>query len=224
MVETTGTPSSRPPTPLPRIAGSAGAIAATGGRPARICVSTNVMLAKATSTIASALGLRDVLRAQHLGRPELADHDGAHAPYGARMQDTTPLSGQCACGAVEFEVTKPFDSAGYCHCKRCQRRSGALWSSNAIVASDGFAITEGAENVRAWTPETGLPKAFCATCGGHVYGGNPRRAVRGRCGSARWTAIPGIRPSWRAWLESAEDWHPRARGRRMERFQQARAR
>ena len=49
-----------------------------------------------------------------------------------------PLTGQCACGTVRFEVTKPFDTAGYCHCKRCQRRTGALWSENAIVASDGF--------------------------------------------------------------------------------------
>jgi hypothetical protein len=108
---------------------------------------------------------------------------------------------------VRFEVTKPFDSAGYCHCKRCQRRSGALWSSNAIVASDGFAITEGAENVRAWQPETGLPKAFCSTCGGHVYGGK----LDGPFVVVRLGALdgdPGIRPSWRAWLESAEDWHP----------------
>ena len=139
------------------------------------------------------------------------------------MQDTTPLSGQCACGAVKFEVTKPFDSAGYCHCKRCQRRSGALWSSNAIVASDGFAITEGAENVHAWTPETGLPKAFCATCGGHVYGGNldgPFVVVR----LGALNGDPGIRPSWRAWLESAEDWHPVPEDDVTERFQQARAR
>ena len=54
-----------------------------------------------------------------------------------------PLTGGCVCGAVAFEVTAPFDTAGYCHCKRCQRRSGALWSMNAIVGADGlFALRD----------------------------------------------------------------------------------
>jgi hypothetical protein len=138
------------------------------------------------------------------------------------MQDLTPLSGRCACGAVQFEVTKPFDTAGHCHCKRCQRRSGALWTSNAIVAPDGFAITQGAENVSTWAPEDGLPKAFCSTCGGHVYGGS----LDGPFVVVRLGALdgdPGVRPQWRAWLESAEDWHP-VPDDDTERFQQGRAR
>ncbi len=117
------------------------------------------------------------------------------------------MSGRCACGAVAFEVTKPFESAGYCHCKRCQRRSGALWSANALVPGDGFRVTEGAENIRVWAPEDGLPKAFCATCGGHVYGGD----LDGPIVAVRLGALegdPGIRPSWHTWLESAEEWHP----------------
>ena len=47
-----------------------------------------------------------------------------------------PLTGSCACGAVRFEITAPFSSAGYCHCKRCQRRSGALWALNGIVDAE----------------------------------------------------------------------------------------
>jgi hypothetical protein len=27
-----------------------------------------------------------------------------------------PLRGRCACGAVSFEVTEPFTTAGYFHC------------------------------------------------------------------------------------------------------------
>ena len=132
-----------------------------------------------------------------------------------------PLSGGCACGAVRFEVTAPFQSAGYCHCHRCQRRSGALWSTNAIAPSDGFAITQGAENVREWVPEGGLPKAFCVTCGGHVYGGR----LDGPIVVVRLGAVdgdPGIQPQWHAWLESAADWHG-VPDDDLERFQQARA-
>ena len=51
----------------------------------------------------------------------------------------TPLVGECGCGAVRFEVTAPLHTASYCHCTRCQRRSGTAASANARVARDRFA-------------------------------------------------------------------------------------
>jgi hypothetical protein len=116
-----------------------------------------------------------------------------------------PLTGSCACGAVAFEVTAPFQTAGYCHCKRCQRRSGALWSLNAMAPAEGFEIVRGREVVRTWAPLDGLPKAFCGECGGHLYSdGGDERVVR--LGAV--DADPGIRPQWHQWLESAPDWEP----------------
>ncbi len=80
-----------------------------------------------------------------------------------------PLTGSCACGAVSFQVTAPFVTAGYCHCKGCQRRSGTLWSLNAMVPVEGFEIVAGHDAVRTWEPPDGIPKAFCGECGGHLY-------------------------------------------------------
>ncbi len=118
-----------------------------------------------------------------------------------------PLTGRCACGAVTFSVTAPFDTAGYCHCKRCQRRSGALWSESAIVAGDAFEITGGAGSVRSWTPPDGLPKSFCGECGGHVFAGDPDGPfVIVRLGAV--DGDPGIRPQWHAWVSSAPGWEP----------------
>jgi hypothetical protein len=116
------------------------------------------------------------------------------------------LTGSCACGAVGFEVTQPFVTAGYCHCKRCQRRSGALWSFNAQVPVEGFAIVRGAESVRVWNPpDDGLPKAFCGECGGHLYS-DGGELIGVRLGTV--DGDPGIRPQWRQWLESAPEWAP----------------
>jgi hypothetical protein len=118
-----------------------------------------------------------------------------------------PLTGACACGAVRFAVTAPFDTAGYCHCKRCQRRSGALWSLNGIVGGEHFAITEGEDAVRSWIPPDGLPKCYCGECGGHVYGGRPGVAfVVVRLGAV--DGDPGTRPEWHQWVSSAPDWEP----------------
>ena len=117
------------------------------------------------------------------------------------------VTGSCACGAVRFEVTAPFDTAGYCHCKRCQRRSGALWSLNAMVAPEALRIVAGADAIRTWRPADGFPKAFCAHCGGHLYSGDEGTGVVGvRLGTL--DGDPGIRPQWRQWLESAPGWEP----------------
>ena len=116
-----------------------------------------------------------------------------------------PLTGACACGAVAFEVSAPFTTAGYCHCKRCRRRSGALWSLNAMVPRDGFAFVRGEDRVRVWEPEDGLPKAFCGACGGQLYSdGGDYLAIR--LGTV--DGDPEIRPQWHQWLESAPDWEP----------------
>ena len=116
-----------------------------------------------------------------------------------------PLTGACACGTVRFAVTAPFDTAGYCHCKRCQRRSGALWSENGFVSGDAFEITDGAGSVRTWVPPGGSPKAFCGECGGHVYAGDPDGPlVVVRLGAV--DGDPGIRPQWHTWVSSAPDW------------------
>ena len=118
-----------------------------------------------------------------------------------------PLTGGCACGAVRFEVTAPFDTAGYCHCKRCQRRSGALWALSAATAGEHFEVTEGRDVIRTWTPPDGLSKSFCGTCGGHVYGGEPDGPlVVVRLGAV--DGDPGIRPRWHSWVESAPAWEP----------------
>ena len=116
-----------------------------------------------------------------------------------------PLTGSCPCGAVAFEVSAPFTTAGYCHCKRCQRRSGALWSLNGIVPRDGYEVVRGEESVRVWEPPDGLPKAFCGVCGGQLYSDGGDFIVV-RLGAV--DRDPGIRPEWHQWLESAPDWEP----------------
>ena len=114
-----------------------------------------------------------------------------------------PLGGSCACGAVRFAVTAPFQTAGYCHCKRCQRRSGTLWTLNAMVDADAFQIVSGADALETWQPPDGHAKAFCTHCGGHIYSSG-KGTVSVRLGAV--DGDPGVRPRWRQWLESAPDW------------------
>jgi hypothetical protein len=119
-----------------------------------------------------------------------------------------PLTGSCACGAVRFQVVADFQTAGHCHCTRCQRRAGTPWSTNAILGAAGVEVLEGQDELRTWRPPTGLSKSFCALCGGHVFSGEPggEGAVGVRFGALH--GDPGIRPRWRQWMSSAVDWAP----------------
>jgi hypothetical protein len=109
---------------------------------------------------------------------------------------------------VRFEVRAPFVTAGYCHCHRCQRRTGTGSSANARVPAEAFAIVAGAEAIRTWRPDGGMPKSFCGECGGALYSGDLERdALIGvRLGTL--DADPGIELTWRQWVSSAATWEP----------------
>lgn len=116
-----------------------------------------------------------------------------------------PLHGRCACGAVRFTVSAPFESARYCHCHRCQRRTGTSSAANARLALSAFEIHQGEERLRYWQPEDGQAKWYCADCGGQVFS-RPAAAdyVFVRLGAI--DGDPGIRPQYRQWVSSAVPW------------------
>ena len=120
-----------------------------------------------------------------------------------------PLSGACMCGAVRYEVTEPLASAGWCHCTRCQRRTGAHASPQARVAPGSFRLVAGEELVTEWTPPGGgFVKAFCSICGSQLYGRHPAGwdTVGVRMGT--FDADPGLRPQYHQHVATAAVWQP----------------
>ena len=105
-----------------------------------------------------------------------------------------PLTGGCNCGAVRFEVSEPLVAASYCHCKRCQRRSGAAASPNAHPAPGAFRIVAGEDTLRMWKPEDGGEKWFCGECGSSLFGRNPNHPDPIGIRMGTFDHDPGIRP------------------------------
>jgi hypothetical protein len=107
---------------------------------------------------------------------------------------------------VRFEITAPFISAGYCHCTRCQRRTGTGSSANGRVRREGFRLLQGAERLRAFAPPKGVPKLFCTSCGSALFSGDPfsDHEVAVRLGAL--DADPGIRPQYRQFTDDAPAW------------------
>jgi hypothetical protein len=77
-----------------------------------------------------------------------------------------PLEGGCLCGAVRYRVTKaPLDS-GYCHCRMCQKSSGAPLQVSAEFPVDGFTVTKG--EPKAYRSSAWALRHFCPSCGSQL--------------------------------------------------------
>src|SRR5688500_4682013 len=118
------------------------------------------------------------------------------------------LTGSCLCGGVRFELTEPPVVAGYCHCTRCQGRTGSGASAQAWVDGAAFHLVAGEELVGAWRhPDGGFEKCFCRKCGAHLFARSEDSAQM----SVRMSAFdgdPGVRPSFRAFTDYAAAWEP----------------
>ena len=117
-----------------------------------------------------------------------------------------PLTGGCNCGAVRFEVSAPLVSAQYCHCTRCQRRTGTAASANARVEPGSFRMVEGEDRLRAWAPESGAEKWFCGECGSALFSRSPTDPEQVGVRLGAFDSDPGIRPMWRQFVAYAAPW------------------
>lgn len=119
-----------------------------------------------------------------------------------------PLTGGCLCGGVRFEVSEPLAGAGWCHCTRCQRRTGVSASAQGRIVRGSLRLLQGEELVRAYTPPQGFAKAFCSACGSALWSVSP---TDGEIASVRLGAFdgdPGVRPEFRQFTAYAAPWDP----------------
>ncbi len=77
-----------------------------------------------------------------------------------------PMEGGCACGAVRYRMTTKPIFVHCCHCRWCQRESGAAFALNALIEADRVVVLKG-EPERVATPSAsgkGQTFARCPDC------------------------------------------------------------
>jgi hypothetical protein len=119
-----------------------------------------------------------------------------------------PLTGGCLCGGVRFEVTEQPVASNYCHCKRCQRRTGTAASANARIVPGSLRLTAGEELVRTFEPPDGAAKDFCSACGSALWSRSPETGEVWGVRLGAFDEDPGIRPSVRQYTAYAALWEP----------------
>ena len=118
------------------------------------------------------------------------------------------ITGRCLCGGIRFELTEPPREAGYCHCTRCQRRTGTAASAQARIDAATLRMLAGEDLVVGWRhPDGGFEKCFCRNCGAHVLSRpGPDEHSRMSIRMAAFDSDPGVRPSFRAFVAYAAPW------------------
>ncbi|MCW3041309.1 MAG: hypothetical protein JWM31_3214 [Solirubrobacterales bacterium] len=118
------------------------------------------------------------------------------------------LTGGCGCGAVRFAIDAPLVAAAYCHCTRCQHRTGTAAQASGRLAPGSLRLLSGAEDVGRWDAGSGLVKDFCRRCGSAVFAED---RDSGEILVVRLGAIdgdPGVRPQARQFVADAAAWEP----------------
>ena len=125
------------------------------------------------------------------------------------MTPEPSLTGGCLCGGVRFALSEPAGVAGYCHCTRCQRRTGTGSSAQALVDGPTFRLEQGEDLVKGWRhPDGGSEKFFCRECGAHLFSRHPDHPERMTVRLGAFDGDPGVRPGWRAFVAYAAPWEP----------------
>lgn len=94
------------------------------------------------------------------------------------MGESQAVTGGCFCGAVRYEAEAFLQEAYYCHCRTCQRTSGAPAEIAVLVQPGTLRYTSG-QPTFFQTSAFG-ERGFCAACGSRLV----------------WQHVGGIKPEF----------------------------
>ena len=76
-----------------------------------------------------------------------------------------PITGECFCGSIRYQVDGKLRDAKSCHCSRCRKAFNAQASAAAFVEPDEFKWLSGQEQLTSYVGEHGYGLQFCKLCG-----------------------------------------------------------
>lgn len=118
-----------------------------------------------------------------------------------------PITGGCLCGTIRYAINAEPVGAGNCHCRTCQKASGAPYLSILFVPYEGLEII-GIYKEFETLSDSGntVYRGFCAECGTMLFARNSGND-KVRPVSAVTLDNPGIyKPNMDFWVSDAQAW------------------
>jgi len=148
-----------------------------------------------------------------------------------------PLEGGCTCRAVRYRMTTAPMIVHCCHCRWCQRETGASFALNAMIEAERVEILAGAPELVDTPSESGKGQKIwrCPTCriavwSNYAGGGAAVRFVRVgtldrpdvlppdvhifTASKQPWVVLPAGTPAFPEYYEREKVWSPEAIARR----------
>lgn len=118
-----------------------------------------------------------------------------------------PLTGACLCGTVRYEISAPPVRSVLCHCRSCQKSSGAPYLALLFVPAAALSITgDYKEYPTLAASGNTVYRGFCALCGCALFGRNGTY-TKYRPVTAATLDEPGIfKPQLDMWVADAQPW------------------
>ena len=76
-------------------------------------------------------------------------------------------TGGCLCGALRYEAAVSESENWYCHCRMCQKATGSVVSTSAIIKKSQLRMLKG--TAKFYQSSTDIERGFCANCGSPMF-------------------------------------------------------
>jgi hypothetical protein len=118
------------------------------------------------------------------------------------------LTGSCLCGAIRYAISVPVTELRACHCKSCQKVSGAGGTVNAMLPSEAFKLTQGTLKRYSAIADSGrtLHRYFCGDCGSPIYSQREQNPEFLTVRAGSFDEPPPLKIAAHIWTKSARTW------------------
>ena len=83
------------------------------------------------------------------------------------------ITGECNCGAIQYEADTTPTGVYVCHCSICRRFTGTNGNAVIVVSNDDFRWVSGEDEISTWRkPGHDWQMWFCRVCGSQLPGEN----------------------------------------------------
>ncbi len=116
----------------------------------------------------------------------------------------TAREGGCFCGAIRYRIDGEPTQVNHCHCRMCQRMSGAPMVTWVTFKDEDVRFLEG---VPKWLDSSDQARrGFCADCGTQLLWRPNRETDEVDLTAASLDDPNSVRPDLHLWTESQLDW------------------
>lgn len=118
------------------------------------------------------------------------------------------LEGGCVCGAVRYECVGEPVLAAHCHCRDCQKSSGAAMATVFAVPKAAFRKLQGVTATYRYIGDTGgaVLRHFCPQCGAPLFSDVASMPELQFVRAASLDDPARIAPSLHVYCDSAQPW------------------